>query len=380
MRNNWIRFVAGALVSVVLVGVFALTGGMKSGKSTEGLLYQASGLHPDGEMLVVSGQTVTCEEYLRWVDYACQYISSRIPDVDWNEQVSEDGMTYGEYVKVEAVETVKQYAVIRAWAQQENVTLSDADKAQLAAQRQQYVDYYGSEEAYLQQLALVGISDEGNNATLEVQYLYRDLYQSFCTPGSSLYPDDKTLSDYADQQGYVSLYVLKLNGENAETMAADILERWQAAEDKEAEYALLCDELQLTADGIVTLASAEGDALSDAMTALEVGEMASVIDPYGDGSCFVMLRTDTDLAAVAETYFDTLFEQKLEAASVVTNSKLYDSLDVGAFFEKLTQLRTEMMEAMQSTDTPTGTADDTADDAAGTTGDTGGTTETAPAE
>ena len=140
MRNNWIRFVAGALVSVVLVGVFALTGGMKSGKSTEGLLYQASGLHPDGEMLVVSGQTVTCEEYLRWVDYACQYISSRIPDVDWNEQVSEDGMTYGEYVKVEAVETVKQYAVIRAWAQQENVTLSDADKAQLAAQRQQYVD------------------------------------------------------------------------------------------------------------------------------------------------------------------------------------------------------------------------------------------------
>ena len=171
----------------------------------------------------------------------------------------------------------------------------------------------------------------------------------------------------------MSHYVLKLTGENAETMAADILERWQAAEDKEAEYALLCDELQLTADGIVTLASAEGDALSDAMTALEVGEMASVIDPYGEGSCFVMLRTDTDLAAVAETYFDTLFEQKLEAASVVTNSKLYDSLDVGAFFEKLTQLRTEMMEAMQSTDTPTGTADDTADDAAGTT-------ETPPAE
>ena len=121
MRNNWIRFVAGALVSVVLVGVFALTGGMKSGKSTEGLLYQASGLHPDGEMLVVDGQIVTCEEYLYWVDYACQYISSRIPDVDWNEQVSEDGMTYGEYVKVEAVETVKQYAVIRAWAQQEGV-------------------------------------------------------------------------------------------------------------------------------------------------------------------------------------------------------------------------------------------------------------------
>ena len=48
MKNNWIRFLAGALVSVMLVGAFALTGGMKGGKSTEGLLYQASGLHPDG--------------------------------------------------------------------------------------------------------------------------------------------------------------------------------------------------------------------------------------------------------------------------------------------------------------------------------------------
>ena len=57
MKNNWIRFLAGALVSVMLVGAFALTGGMKGGKSTEGLLYQASGLHPDGEMLVVDGRS-----------------------------------------------------------------------------------------------------------------------------------------------------------------------------------------------------------------------------------------------------------------------------------------------------------------------------------
>ena len=361
MRNNWIRFVAGALVSVVLVGVFALTGGMKSGKSTEGLLYQASGLHPDGEMLVVSGQTVTCEEYLRWVDYACQYISSRIPDVDWNEQVSEDGMTYGEYVKVEAVETVKQYAVIRAWAQQENVTLSDADKAQLAAQRQQYVDYYGSEEAYLQQLALVGVSEETNNAMLEVQYLYRDLYQAFCTPGTALYPDDKTLSDYAAQQGYISVYVLKITGDNADTMAADLLDRWQAAEDKETEYMLICDELQQVADGIVTLAYAEGDALSEAMSALAVGDMTAVIDPYGEGTCFVVLRADTDLAAVAETYFDVLFESKLDSAAVVTNSKLYDALDVGAFYEKLAQLRAEMEAAMEPADARTGTDADAED-------------------
>ena len=114
MKNNWIRFLAGALVSVMLVGAFALTGGMKGGKSTEGLLYQASGLHPDGEMLVVDGQIVTCEEYLYWVDYVCTYLASQLPDVDWNAAVSEGGITYGDYVKLEAVNAAKRFAVTRA--------------------------------------------------------------------------------------------------------------------------------------------------------------------------------------------------------------------------------------------------------------------------
>ena len=117
--------------------------------------------------------------------------------------------------------------MVRAWAQQAGVALSDASTLELDAQRQQYVAYYGSEEAYLQQLALMGISEEAYDRILEDQYLYRDLYQAFCTPGSSLYADEATLTDYAAQLGYMGAYVLKLTGENAETMANDLLERWQ---------------------------------------------------------------------------------------------------------------------------------------------------------
>ena len=158
-------------------------------------------------------------------------------------------MTFAEYAKTDAVEAAKQHAVVRAWAQQAGVALSDASTLELDAQRQQYVAYYGSEEAYLQQLALMGISEEAYDRILEDQYLYRDLYQAFCTPGSSLYADEATLTDYAAQLGYMGAYVLKLTGDNAETMANDLLERWQAAEDKEKEYALICEELQQTADG-----------------------------------------------------------------------------------------------------------------------------------
>ncbi len=363
MKNNWIRLIAGALVSVALVGIFALTGGMKRGRSTEGLLYQASGLHPDGEMLTISGQTVTCEEYLHWVDYVCQYFATRITDLDWNAQIESVDMTYGEYAKVEAAEMVKQYAVIRAWAQQEGVTLTEEDTAALDAQREEYVSYYGGEEGYQQQLALMGISEDTYNAMLETQYLYRELYQAFRTNGSSLYPEESVLSSYAAEQGYMSAYLVTVTGENAETMAADLLERWQKAEDKESEYAAICEELGLSADGIITVSAVENDALSDAIAALATGEIAAVNDPYGDGTCYLVLRSDTDLSAVAETYFDVLFEEKLDSATVVTNSELYDALDVGAFYEKLTQLRTEMETAMEPDDAQSDAAD-TQDDAA----------------
>ena len=72
MKNNWVRLIAGVLVSVALVGAISLTGGMKKGSRTDGLLYEASGLHPDGQLLLVNGKTVTCEEYLYWLAYDCR--------------------------------------------------------------------------------------------------------------------------------------------------------------------------------------------------------------------------------------------------------------------------------------------------------------------
>ena len=314
MKNNWIRFLAGALVSVMLVGAFALTGGMKGGKSTEGLLYQASGLHPDGEMLVVDGQIVTCEEYLYWVDYVCTYLASQLPDVDWNAAVSEAG-----------------------------IALTDGDMAALALQRQKLVSLYG-EEGYQQQLALMGISEETFDGMLAAQYLNSSLQTAY-GPGGSLYDEDAVRA-YAQEQGYASVYVLTLTGENAETMAADLLERWQKAEDKAAEYAAMCEELQQEAVGAVTLTAAEGDPLSDAIMALELEELTAVIDPYGDGSCYVILRTDLDLSVAADAYFQQVQSDRLANASVVSNAKLYSSLDVGAFYDRMTELRAEMQAAM----------------------------------
>lgn len=342
MKNNWIRFLAGVIASAVLVGAFALTGGMKSGKRTDGLMYQASGLHPDGELMSINGQVVSCEEYLYWLAQDCEYLASQVEGLDWNAAVTE-GMTFAEYAKADAAEAVKQHAVVRAWAQEAGITLTDEDKAEMAAQRKQYVTYYGSEEAYLRQLELVGISEETLELTQAGQYLYRDLYEAFSTPGSGLYPDEATLADYAAAQKYMGVYVVTVDdNKDAEGVARDLLARWQAAEDKESEYAAICEELGQEIGSAVTLAAVEGDPLSSAIEALEVGGMDAVIDPYEDGTCYVVMRTETDMSAVAQTYFDVLWEQRLESAVVVTNSKLYDAIDAGTFYQALAQLRADM--------------------------------------
>ena len=342
MKNNWIRFLAGVIASAVLVGAFALTGGMKNGKRTDGLLYQASGLHPDGELLLIDGQTVTAEEYLYWLAQDCDYLSGQVEGLDWDAAVTED-MTFGAYAKADAMEAVKQHAVVRAWAEEAGIGLTDADKAELEAQRQQYVTYYGSEESFLQRLAVMGVSEAAWDMIQTGQYLYRNLYEAFCTPGSGLYPDEASLADYAAAQGYMSVYAVTVtDDDDAEGVAADLLARWQAAEDKEGEYAAICEELGQEVGSAVTLAAVEGDPLSDAIAALEEGGMDAVIDPYEDGTCYVVMRTETDMSAVAQTYFDVLWEQRLQDAVVVVNTKLYDTIDTGAFYEKLTQLRAEL--------------------------------------
>ena len=180
MKSNWIRFLAGVIASAVLVGAFALTGGMKNGKRTDGLLYQASGLHPDGELLLIDGQTVTAEEYLYWLAQDCDYLAGQVEGLDWDAAVTED-MTFGAYAKADALEAVKQHAVVRAWAGEAGIGLTDADKAELEAQRQQYVTYYGSEESFLQRLAVMGVSEAAWDVIQTGQYLYRNLYEAFCS-------------------------------------------------------------------------------------------------------------------------------------------------------------------------------------------------------
>ena len=345
MKNNWVRLIAGALASVVLVGTIALTGGMKKGSRTDGLLYQASGIHPDAELLLIDGQTVTAEEYLYWLAYDCEYLSTYVPGVDWSAELTE-GLTYGDYAKTDTLETVKLYSVVRAWAEEAGVTLTEEDRAALEAQRLEYVTYYGSEEAYQQQLEAQGITEEVYDRINETAYLYQRLQDQFCTEGSALYPDSEALAQYAADNGYLTgkaIYVPA--GDGAEEEANGYLKRMQEAKDKAAEHDAICQERNVDQYGSMTFTFMEGDALCEAAAALGVGELSGVVAM--DEGYYIFLREETDLSAVLPTYFDAMLKERRSAANVVYNEKLYSAIDTGTFYQKLVELRSQLSQTVQ---------------------------------
>ena len=139
------RFAAMLAVSVLMVLWIASGDRMSAGQRTDGLYYEVTGIHPDAVLMRINGEDISAEEYLYWLAYDCEYLTSYVPNLDFSAEVS-NGMTYGSYAKADAVETVKLYALLRQWAKQYNVSLTEEDEARLQQQRQQYVTYYGGEE------------------------------------------------------------------------------------------------------------------------------------------------------------------------------------------------------------------------------------------
>ena len=138
-------------------------------------------------------------------------------------------------------------------------------------------------------------------------------------------------------------------GDGAEEEANGYLKRMQEAEDKIAEHAAICQEREVDQQDSITFSTAAGDSLSDALgqavSALQPNEMTDVVAL--DDGYYIFLREETDLNAVLPTYFNALLQARRSEAHVVYNEELYAAIDTGAFYEKLTQLRSELDQTPQ---------------------------------
>ena len=270
MKKAWIRLAASVVLSALLVVGISASGILTNGHRTDGLFDQASGIRPDAELLTVNGETIDAEEYLYWLAYDCEYLAYNVQDLDFDAELSE-GMTYGAYAKQDALETVKLYAVVRQWAKRGNVTLSDADREALENQRQQYITYYGSQEAYSKQIQGMGVSEAMFDAISRGYYLYAGVRQAFCTPGSALYPAQEDIDALARQKGYATSLLLywPLDGQdddNTRLAAESFAQQLRDAQDVTAAYLDLAGQLGMedVTEAGVTASAGEGGAIDPA--------------------------------------------------------------------------------------------------------------------
>ena len=355
LSDQRMRLAIMLALSLLLVLVVSLTAGkMSRGHSQEGLYYEITGLRPDGVLMEVNGEPITVEEYLYWVFTDCNYLMTYGGVTDLTAPLTDD-MTYADYVRSDVAVTIKLYGAVRAWAKANDVTLTDAQKQDLADQRRSYVDYYGSEEAYLGQLAVLGISEECFDLINETPYLYSRMVELYTDPDSAFYPGDDVLKAFAAEQGLISasLAYYTVDEEADEDKQAALAEQFaQYAEDaavqadKAAFLAALPRELpEVTVEPTLTFLPTEGDPISDTASALEIGEISGVVE---DGAMrYIILRQKPDLTMAASEYVSHVVEEKRDSAVVVYNSDLYDALDVAGFY-------TALAEAQQSLAASTG--------------------------
>lgn len=346
------RLIAMLAASILLVGAIAW-GDARNGTRTDGLYYQASGIHPDAQLMKVNGDVIEAEEYFYWLTSVCDYLFSYAGgQLDFNAPLTEE-MTYGQYAKNDAAETVKLYAVVRQWAEKEGITLSQEDLDALDTQRQQYVDYYGGEEGYLQQLYLLGVSESCMRRIEEAPLLYNRIYEQYCLEQGSLYPGSEAVKAYAEENGYVTAYLLYFPTAGLEqddlaalmSKAEDFAQQLRQAEDQAAVYEQLALQLGLDpSGGALTFDPASSDPdVCRAIGQLPVGEVSGVIE--GANGYYVALRQEANLPVVASQMLQLHLDELLAEAAVTYQQRLYDQIDAGDFYQRLNEERVAIMQA-----------------------------------
>ncbi len=357
MKKLWLRLGAGifaSLLAVAICAVFVLPD--RGGRRSDGLYYAASGIRPDAVLLTVDGAPIRAEEYLYWLAYDCEYLTSYMGEIDWDSALT-DEMTYGDYAKADALEMVKMFAVVRRLASENGVTLLPEDEAALAAQKEEFIAYYGDEETYRDQIRVMGVSEEAFDEINAGYYLLNRVTDAFCTEGTSLYPGQEALAAHSRESGLITARLLylattELTEEEQEAryaLAQSYLDRLNDAPTGQEAFermGQMMEELGLEdGGGGVTFTESDADpALYAALSEREAYQLTGVVT--AENGYYIAMRLPPDLDAAAQDLFSVRFLQ-LRGDAVVTTTAAYRRLNTGAFYQKLLSLRQSLADELR---------------------------------
>ena len=327
--NLIIRALIGVAASLVIVGAMGLITESGTGGGDGTIIEQASGVKADAVAMTVSGEEVSAEEYLYMVAYQAQSLSA-YGITDLNMELGE-GMTAADYISSQAESQVVASAVLRGWAKEMGVTMTEEDMAALQAQK----DAYGDAAAFAQTLQLVGTSEKLFDDLMSQSALYNHLYEIYCGKDGAQRPTDDALKALAVEHSLASAYVLTAAADTEADMA-DYAARLAAAENKVETFAAFAAELQCESTK-QTFDCCHSSPVNYALMALAEGEVSAVVED--EGVLYVLLRADLDLDTVAYVHFEEEYSRRVSTAVIEYNDKVMDKVDVASFYTQYTQLQ-----------------------------------------
>lgn len=290
-----------------------------------------AGVDPDTVLFTVDGIDVTADFYLYWLAYSCYSTDLNMNGtLDFDEVITENGLTYNDYMKEDARQAAVIYLMLEREAKNNNAGITEEQKAQMEEQKADFIESIGQEnyELFLQQ---EGISEEMfDRVTIMTTYLYENVKQALVPPLS----EEEADKYRTEQELYGAKHILLLSATEAadgtvilatggvptnedgtaftgtaeeyntaaKAKLEDILAQIKAADDPAAKFDELMNQysedtgLQTNPDGYTfTPESSLVDEFKDTVYSLEPGDISDVVEStFG---YHIILRTLPDVNA-----------------------------------------------------------------------------------
>lgn len=373
IKKRLLSFLGAAAITAALafaVVTLSPSNGFTSGTMQEGLCYEATGVAPDAIVASVAGNGASADLIAYWIGYDVSYLDSYMQyytgsSLDWDYTLS-DGTNITDYIKSNVYSSVKQHLVLENLANKYGVTLTEGQESAMADSDQTYIDQYGSEEAFEEEIAKLGMRRETYDRVARSNYLYQNLYQLYNTEGSALYASDEDLAVYAADQNYITADHILLSTKDLTTgealtdeqkaekkaLAEEIKQKLDACEGDIDELTALFQELadQYSEDpgretyptGYTFTTGSMVQEFEDAAYALSEGEVSEVVESSFGYHILLRLPLDKSAAAdeVREEYFTNFIAEQVDAATMATSAD-YDKLDPQALYEAIVAAQAE---------------------------------------
>ena len=330
---------------------------------------ELTGIPAETPVMRVGEREVSAELYFYWLCYVCSSIEYNIVEdynryglyassidtksmtVDWTSKLA--GLPLMEYARAQTEDTVKYYMSIEELAEENGVSLTEEDRADMEAVFEEQVARLGGPKAFGNYLRMLGISRESFDRISAASYLYDGMLTQVLTEGTRLFLPDTEYDRYAKYADHILIATQNMqNGEQlapAEVLekyrlAEDLLSRLQESEDPAALFAELRDAYSEDPGksdhpgGYVYTPGTMVPAFESAVSGLAVGEISGIVQ--SDYGFHIILRRDLSDALewqegkreeIAKAYLDGLLVRK-RSDSPVTYDTCLEGMDWIAFY------------------------------------------------